>query len=70
MTKLVATLLQLPVLGQDAMHGAYRAEIDVLIQQRGIDLHRSLVPAALFKARFMMRMVVTTWPWALLLMTP
>src|ERR1019366_9524928 len=43
MTKLIAALFQLPVLGQDAMHGAYRAEIDVLVQQGGIDLYRSLV---------------------------
>src|ERR1022692_1973767 len=32
MTKLVAALLQLPVLGQDAMHGAYRTEINALVQ--------------------------------------
>jgi hypothetical protein len=32
MTKLIAALLHLPMLGEDAMHGAYRAEIDVYIQ--------------------------------------
>src|ERR1035437_282500 len=47
MTKLIAAFLQLAILGQDAMHGAYRAEIDVLVQQRGIDLRWSLVAEAL-----------------------
>ena len=43
MPKLVAALLQFSVLGQDAMHGADRAEIDAFIQQRGKDLDRCLV---------------------------
>jgi len=43
MTKLIAAFLQLLVFRQDAMHGADRAEIDILVQQRGIDLRRSLV---------------------------
>src|ERR1035441_2609288 len=47
MTKLVAALLQLPIFSQDAMHSADRAEIDALVQQRGIDLRRSLVAEAL-----------------------
>src|ERR1035441_355591 len=46
MTKLIAALLQLPVFSQDTMHGADRAEIDVLVQQRGIDLRRGLVAEA------------------------
>src|SRR5664280_1209971 len=47
MTKLIAALLQLTMLSQDAMHGAYRAEIGVLVQQRGINLRWSLVTEAL-----------------------
>src|ERR1035437_10255060 len=47
MTQLVAALLQLPVLGQDAMHGADRTEVDAFVQQRGKDLGWSLVREAL-----------------------
>jgi hypothetical protein len=46
-TKLVAALLQLPVLGQDAMHGADRTEINAFIDQHGKDLRRGLVAEAL-----------------------
>src|ERR1019366_4075215 len=35
------------VFSQDTMHGADRAEIDVLVQQRGKDLRRGLVREAL-----------------------
>jgi|GEM_PF-2073527 len=46
MPKLVASLLQLAVLSQDAMHGADRAEINAFIDQGGKDLRRRLVPEA------------------------
>src|ERR1035441_7960461 len=47
MTQLVAALLQLLVLSQDAMHGADRTEVDAFVQQRGKDLGWSLVREAL-----------------------
>src|ERR1039457_1318905 len=47
MPKLVATLLQFAVFSQDAMHGAYRAEINAFIDQGCIDLCWSLVTKTL-----------------------
>ena len=46
MTKLVPAFPIFPALGQDAIHAAQRTKIDALIQQRGEDLGRSLVPKA------------------------
>src|SRR5664279_496562 len=47
MPKLVATLLQFAVFSQDAMHRAYRAEINAFINQDCIDLCWSLVTKTL-----------------------
>src|ERR1017187_7347801 len=47
MPQLVAALLKLLVLSQDAMHGADRTEVHVFVQQRGKDLDWSLVAEAL-----------------------
>ena len=38
--ELVASLAGLPGLGQDAVHGPLRGEVDALIQQGGHDLGR------------------------------